>query len=352
MPDSPPTHPPAMTASATASGPWTPPVAPWRLYLLILFTFGIYALVWAYRVAQDMRSRGLARSHPGMYSLGMLIPVANLFVFYRQVKQVATLARELAPRDAVLSPGLLLAGYAVLSLSVHFTGKSGYYLALAVSLLLLPLPWLGSQRDLNRAKLRLEDPAWRRPAFRFGLVHYAIMLLGCVGFVGIFLSTSAELDWYRAEPLGASRTIAGASGLYRLRVPDDAWRKVPPGTFGDPDSDLELGRRDLESFLIAYLHKHDSLEDAVLNRVNSLRSAYNTLEYSEERTLQEGRLLPVSLAYYRGSDGINTARWWVATAVLGQRTVEIIGQTGASPRVQRDVEALVRGVEFMGGEEE
>ena len=57
-------------------------MALWQLFLLFVFTSGLYAIFWTLRVAKDMRRHLDSSVRPYLFAVGSIIPVVNLFVVY------------------------------------------------------------------------------------------------------------------------------------------------------------------------------------------------------------------------------------------------------------------------------
>lgn len=315
------------------------------LYILLLFTYGLYSAVWVHRFARDLGQAGRVRKAPWVYVLGILLPGINLVVFYRLARHVTALAEDVNLRTT-LRPGELVLLQVLFGLLYAVLEQTGYYLALVIVLSVTPLPWLALQRDLNRIKSRHPDWTWRIPRFRLAWAHYAFLGLMLLATVPLGIGVYEEWTWYQGERLPRGQIYSPSGGLYAITAPDPDWSRIPAGTNGDADSDSELSHRDLEGFVVAYVQRDTDLDSTVRNRFHAMNED-GLRVFKETRRLQPGELVPVSVAHYAGVDGGRTVDWWVATAQLGNDTVEVIGAASRTARSRHSMRTLVHSTRFM-----
>lgn len=73
---------------------WRPPMALWQLALLIVFTGGLYIIVWAMRFVSDLERHVDPSVRPWLHAVGVIIPLINLVVLYVHYKRVRALNRS------------------------------------------------------------------------------------------------------------------------------------------------------------------------------------------------------------------------------------------------------------------
>lgn len=89
-----------------------------RMLVLTALTLGLYALVWFYNVSGQYR-RYLGKEYsPALRTLGLLVPVVNLFVFWKQSTEAAEADPEL---DAAV---LFLAAVAFFPIAMYLVQSS------------------------------------------------------------------------------------------------------------------------------------------------------------------------------------------------------------------------------------
>ena len=87
--------------------------ARWRLILLSIITFGIYECYWFYRNWKHFKKHKCLNISPGWLTVGLFIPILNIFLIYNQFKYIRDFAVETGCK-AYSSPGWLCFGYIIL----------------------------------------------------------------------------------------------------------------------------------------------------------------------------------------------------------------------------------------------
>lgn len=88
--------------------------APWRLVLLSILTFTVYEIYWFYRNWKHLKIHKNLNISPGWRTVGLFIPIYNIFLIYRQFIDIRDLAKQ-ASCETYSSPGGITFGYIFLS---------------------------------------------------------------------------------------------------------------------------------------------------------------------------------------------------------------------------------------------
>lgn len=101
-------------------------LAPWRFYLLMVATMGLYLYYWCYRNWTYLRDHVDPTIRPGLRTLGlMLVPILNIVLLFRQFDDIATETK------ATYSPGWLTVRWLVVGGLSNVAAQYGGVLATA-----------------------------------------------------------------------------------------------------------------------------------------------------------------------------------------------------------------------------
>lgn len=335
---------------------WNPPVGLVRVYLLIVSTFGIYALFWVGRFAADLRRHVNPKVRPALWVLGSLLPFVAIFVGYRIASQVAALnashGQRIGPNRWVIVALIALSNLLLTFLpSGNGVPISGDMAVLAAILTIVPVPWLLLQRQLNGYKARLEGVNWAYAAKGVTVWQGLLLALGLVFWVLIGVGLAPELQRWQGERLQASGAVQGASRLYSVTPAFDGWVRMPPGSV-EQDADLELYGPTSDTMAVAYVLTGNgrSVDEVVDTRRALIEADLNDFTVEEFRVILPDSFLPVSYARYEGNALLGTERqvWWVATIAGKSATVEVIARTTQAAGEMDNIEALVRSLTPTG----
>jgi hypothetical protein len=333
---------------------WTPPIALWQLYLLFVFTGGIYVFFWTVRVASDIRRHLDSSVRPWLYALALAIPLVGLLVVYRQASQIQMLSKNGGLTQRPQPKVIVLLTLAVLFVWSAFDRSIGnsndwyaQYLSLIPGLLIAPIPWLLMQQQLNRfkvSKLSGSETHWKSTPFKLTRLQYAALLPGIL-FIGLGVYDTYNNVWrYSGELLAKNETISSDQELYYLTVPNDGWKRIARGTISK-ESDLELFSTSIGASAIVYTRCGTNLQmDLVVqNRRDLLQNDWDEFGYYEERQLLREIYIPISYARYSGTMSGQSALWWAATFITDNAAVEVVaggmgqGDTGQIERLIRSL---------------
>ncbi len=207
--------------------------------------------------------------------------------------------------------------------------------------LLMPIPLSildgRIQRAARETPVADDADAGGRPAPIRRLLEAALV---AAGLAGVAWGT-VQLDGSTAHILlasGEGGVVRGASAAYQLTLGEGRWRRLPPGTLGDPGADLELSSDDQNTWLVVYAHSRDNDIDGLVDARRTLLAAVGTLTDVEEQRFFVGAeaVAPASLARYRlGTTALLRQEYVVLTAELADSVVEAIAYT-ASPESKAD----------------
>ncbi len=88
--------------------------ATWQLIFLSILTFGIYETYWFYRNWKHFKIHKNLDISPGWRTVGLLVPIYNISLIYRQFRDIRDFATEMGCKT-YSSPGWLTFGYIFLS---------------------------------------------------------------------------------------------------------------------------------------------------------------------------------------------------------------------------------------------
>lgn len=352
---------PAEIADATSiREPWHPPMRPLQIYLLTFLTFGVYVFVWTYRFAQDVRRHVNADVKPSTHVILSLIMFFWPFVAHKQAQYIvkwnesADLHSRLSPVGIGLFVGVLSVSSIFLNLISIGTEPAGpilgwTFIAAAIYLFLLPVPYVFMQRNINRFKETLGATTWTRKPYRFTGGHYVTMAIGLLVY--------ALVGYTASEPMGGERLeagvpVGGATGLYTLTPDTGDWIHVPAGTIVD-GADLELygfyGSMAETSVAVYVMPRAgQTLDDVVRFRRSMVETDVSDVSFQEHRGFLPGAMTPVSYARYEskllGFDEVLL----VTTIETSDALIEVVGITTGDYNERRAVEALVSSVRLSG----
>ena len=235
------------------------------LYWLAVATFGIYLPFWVYRFSRAAGATDRERWRGIAWAFGVLAPPACWGI----LREFQRLALESGPGRGrwLRSVEVPAALYLVL---LVLAGLSPLRHFILTPLFLLPIPFVLVQHSANRAGAVSVDVD--RPRRRVPLWQWIVAPIGTV-LVAAIVWFESPAAFQRLRPYVArGAEISGSSQVFRLTVPGDRWRRVTPGTIGDPDSDLELAGPGADTWLIAFVvPRSDADLDGVLRGFRRLR---------------------------------------------------------------------------------
>lgn len=88
----------------------------WHLLLLSVLTSGLYELYWFYKNWRHLKLHRNLCISPGWRTAGLLVPILNFFLIYRQFRDIKSFALELGS-ETYYSPGKVALGYTFLSVA-------------------------------------------------------------------------------------------------------------------------------------------------------------------------------------------------------------------------------------------
>ncbi|MDH3451286.1 MAG: hypothetical protein OEN20_02620 [Gammaproteobacteria bacterium] len=304
---------------------WYPPLKQWQLYLLMVATCNIYALLWVWRMARDIRDHADTRVKPIAYSISLLLGIFAVFSSARLTWRVLSLRGGERRKHQNLP--------ALVSLLVFLAYCFAIAAALAkvpwlyiVSVLIFPLPWMLIQSRMNEVTDSIPAADFRASAYRFSGRQIVTMCLGLVIWTGLLFALQMDFERRGGALLASSQIVEGGGGRYTIRIPSDNWYQVAPGTVGSTSSDLELFGPSIDTWAIVYLHEGVTLEEISAFRSEQSRK-YGDVEYREERKLHPESAVEMSYVTYAAEDPLGRIWNWVTTAELQNSVVELIVST-------------------------
>ena len=336
---------------------WYPPMAVWRLFLLIFLTFTVYTLFWSGRLAKDLRAHVDPRIKPWKSVVGLIIPIVGFGIVYRQTRHIRDLNAAVG-QSSKFGPELVMFVFIVVyfaSLASNLAADDlGETLSSVLSLVVVAtysVPWLLMQHDLNRYKAKLAGVQWTSHPNRYNGLQRVTVALGSLFMVAVIAGVTIEFDGFidrqQGQALARGAHVAGSSGAYQLLIPEDGWAKLKPGRLSE-DADLELMGTSSTTYVIGYVGEalNVSMDDFVANRRALIREDWPEVKVTEERRLLPGTIVPVSFARYESTDldVLGTTFILVTTVVADGKTIEIVGATESIDSHLPQIEAITKSV--------
>jgi hypothetical protein len=344
---------PAASGDAAAPTPEPPAAAEASLaepllrhYLFAVSTLGGYLVFRGYRVARRLdegaragRVQALAWACAALFA-----PAACAYLYEagRLTRARIAVVGAAPGRWSLALPPLL---YLAIGVGLLASRLSALWAPLV---LLLPIPFVLLQADLNRLEAARLEPSAGPTAARTRAPSrwWIAALLPIAAFCLWRLDGRAARSLRTARVLAANSEVANASGSFSLRVPSRGWEQVAAGGIGDGGEALGLRKDRNEVWVVVYTQTATgtSLDEVVGFRRGLIQEerAY-LLGIEETRFFLTGAdLVPASYAKYRLKYPTALAVYMVLTTTVGDEIVEVVGF--GYPDNQQDVEKLVRSL--------
>jgi len=317
-----------------------PPMALWRVFLLMVFSWTIYSAFLAYRTIRDLNQLGKKKLEPGSYAFGALIPVIGYFIFYEMASSISQLSKkvelEFKLNPAALTGLMILASYAPLAMP-------SFLFPLSISI--ATIPWVLLHAQMNALRLATTSQ-WHQPENGYTWNQRSVLIIGLPLMALILIGGKTHFQHFSGSGLSAGQTLTGLTPIYQLHITGSDWRQVKVGTLY-PDTDLELMGKTPQDWVVVRTlpNQQKPLDTFVDARREMVASNWKKYTVTESRTLDSGgKLIPISLAHY-SSEGAATnfiPSFHVATIVTPDHAIEVIGQQtkNGDSAVQTIVESL------------
>ncbi|MCB2099350.1 MAG: hypothetical protein KDE22_00670 [Rhodobacterales bacterium] len=331
-----------------------PPMALWRLYLLILGSLGIYWIFWIGRTGAELRRLIDPKRPAWLYVAGSLIPLVNFFTFHVLVRRIQAVGQKHGADPGIPVWGITLAFVLVFAVVapanlIKDLPESTLIPFILGTNTLSAIPLLMAQRNLNRVKAALPDVTWHYPPGRFIVRHYVVMVLGFL-LLGM-IATVQVYEWttLTGKPLARGDTVSGSRELYSVIVPDDGWTRLDPKKH-DPDADLILLGSDASTLVKVFVSRRSSrtLDSATEARWDLLAQDAPIDAYEERREFLPGTLIPVSYARYGQSGALATDLTWTATVIHDGTWIEVLALTDNARRQESNLKFLIDSFKLTG----
>ena len=304
-----------------------PPLAVWKLALLLLLTLSLYSVFWMFRTARDLELGGRGQRNAWLWFLAPLIAIVYGGATYKMAEAVREWEDDANSAPSTpLFPGLLgmiaFAGSAVFGAGLRF-GMPLWAATLALTTAIAPL--LVMQGQLNCIKTG-ERFRFRSPAWRFSWPQrVAIGVIGIVWALNTWLVSKYWLAERNGTPLAAGDVIQGGGGNFELRAPTDGWVQIEPGLHNEA-ADIELLLAGTDDWAAVYYRPGASLDNVAESHTRWVREWY-----SDEANCAETRTMDENTSHVTGRiscSGVSFAdgEFVVLSHAIsdGRRTVELV----------------------------
>ena len=270
----------------------------------------------------------------------VFIPAACAYLY-----EVTRLARAAAPAaqrrsSPLLAPALFVA-LGVVLLATRLAD------AWATLLLVLPIPFVMVQAELNRLEVR------REPRARTAPTRWAWLVLAVAMPLSVFaiyrLDRKAVKTLLTTRPLARGALVRGTSAPCTLQIPAAGWERVAPGGVGDGAEDIGLRKRRGGAWVVVYTQPAaaTSLDQVVTYRRDLVKDSDGgrLQELDERRYFLDGAdMAPASYAQYTMRYPANTGAYVVLTVLLDGVAVEVVGFAPGASKDLEELAALIRSV--------
>ncbi len=327
--------------------PWHPPLPIWKLYLLFLCSFGLYAMIWTYRIAKDIRNHLDHKIRPWHYPLISLMPIGMVFVGVRQAKQLRLIGMENAQTE-LTNPwliGILLFFMAILT---FVSNKIDEFAIWIILILVLPIPWLLLQYQVNLIKNSLIQPNWILPTRSSKIMKKLGIFVGILILILFGIGFYEQYPRFAGKALSLGKTVEDADGLYSVRIPGADWKRAEPGTLAI-GTVLEIYGPTIKTWAVSYVHTNWTLDEAVHARRVAMQENAEDITFTEHREFIKTTLVPISHAVFATKDPLwgDELYWWVSTIETEDRTIELIVHTSEELKVQVQAEMLAKSLSLI-----
>jgi hypothetical protein len=286
-----------------------------------------------------------------MWAFGALFPPAACAVLYETVRLARRRMSELGvpPRG-----GSLLLPPTLFVLLVFGLGASRAGSMLAPYVILLPIPFLLVQGELNELEMAEEARA-SAPMARRSWLPWSTVLLGLPlsVFVVHQVDGSDLVGLRRGRNLAASAVIEGTNPRFSLKPPSDRWEQVEPGVVGDGLERYGFRQRSTGNWVLVFVHEAGdmTLDDLVAARREVLREAsgLRLVGSQERRTFLAGsHMVPLSSARHETVSFGNRNSFLTAGVIHDNHAVEVVGMSRHVVTELAEVAAFVMSLQLGG----
>ena len=166
-----------------------------------------------------------------------------------------------------------------------------------------------------------------------------------VALLGALLMAACVAPTRPVESLPPRQPVAGASDRYELVPAAAGWYRVPAGTVGDAESDLELRLEGGAARVVVYVEPGgDETLDALVGRRRSQIAYGAHIEALKEKRFFLAGSDHVAASLARYTRPLATRRseiYWVMTVRTETETIEAIGVTNTSADDERAIYELL-----------
>lgn len=267
-----------------------PPLAVWKLALLLACTATLYQFMWLFRTTSDLRDARDPAIQPWHW---VLIPLLGPFVFVPGQKIAAYLKdwqvednKDIGHlADPVMVGMIMFVAY--LPLLLLIIDPLSWPLALLMSWLILCLAYLALQGQLNLNKQPADETAFRAAPWRFAKHQAWAAGIGAIVAVPLYVTmfTNVRENWSAAE-LEPGAVIAAGNGLYQVRILDEGWSQVGEN-FMESDAELEFYGPQDWTWAAVYDAEGLSVDEVLEFRESFVRETYSRASCTQVKTLDD-----------------------------------------------------------------
>ena len=330
---------------------WYPPMSQWRFSLLMICSLTIYSLFFVFRTYKDLNANVDCRLSPGWHTIGFMIPILNILLFYQFVKQIELIGVD--PKKLPKSVMVALTFYYALIGALSFSISEEFvFLGLVGS----ALPWLYLRHRLNRRLSGFEYQCWRMPPNRFSMAQKILVSFGLIFISLILVKEYSEVSkYYGANSISSGTQIIDKKNQFNLTITQKGWKRAKTGAVAE-DAKLELVSPENDAWAIIYVieNVNYTIDDQVDFRRNEIsdNDSQSRLKFEENRQFLPGLdMVPVSYAKYTIEGVALTEEWFVATILSDNKIIEFIAYQTDKNIDKPLLEALVKSLSIIQQEE-
>ena len=165
-------------------------LSPFRIIVDVVLSANFYFFYWAYLTWKQMKLQTGRNYHPVWHALALLVPIYNLFIFYRHIQTIKALQED-AELKPPLKPGwiftLWIIGGVLDFQSVRFAevGVGVEAIVLIIAIVFIAVALVLAQRGLNAYWVHVGGETAKNA--RVGVGEVIFVILGLLYWASLFL---------------------------------------------------------------------------------------------------------------------------------------------------------------------
>ena len=309
----------------------SPPLRLWKLLLMLTATVSVYQFAWLYRTTSDIRNARNPSFAPWHWVFVPLlgpfaaVPIFNLAVVIDRWREDSSAEQGHFAEPLLVA---MLVAVAYLPLALVAIEPTALWSALLVTALLLCIPFLALQNQLNLIESKLPDESGSRAYTRFTKAQLVTAIVGGLVATPLYLLGFTEIwETRSAAAVQVQQLVEADDSSFRVRVNGDGWSRVEPGYIVE-DSDMEFIGPDDWTWAIIYDSSGSTVDEILSHRIHSIRSNYRKAKCKQTKTLQSDDLIVRGHLECSGRHALDGSYYYASRVLAdGTRAIEMLAAT-------------------------